>query len=195
MPNRAFSFLEPAFVRRIERSPFERDLLRTALGREKNLRILDATAGLCKDALRLAFWGHAVTACERDPRIAEGLLVAREEASHHFFYSTWISRLKIIPQSIEDFVRDNPTEKFDLITIDPMFPSEKRSSLPQKDLQFLAESVDCEDNASDLLNFCWELGAKKILLKRPLKCPEIGPRKPTHQFYGRAHRWDVFVNP
>lgn len=190
------SFIHPQLIRRIERSPREKDLLRDALGKEKSLRILDSTAGLCRDSLRMAYWGHTVTACERNPQLAKDLLAALEEASHHDFYQEWLSRLKIIPTSTEDFLASSK-EEFDVVVIDPMFSQEKRkSALPKKEMQelkaYLSEK-NPTDNAAVLLEACWNLGAKKILLKRPLKAPAANHRKCAHSYRGRAHRWDVYL--
>ena len=192
-----FSFLDPTFKRRIEQSPQQKDLLRDALGdlKGKKLRILDATAGLCRDALRLAYWGHEVWACEREKKLSQEILNALKEAQHDDFYKSWIHKLHYIPQSTEDFLNEFKGLSFEIIIIDPMFAIEGRKSLPKKELQILQEKVSNEDNAEELLSFCWKFKAQKIILKRPLKATYIGPRKPTHSYKGRAHRWDVFVNP
>lgn len=192
-----FSFLDPTFKRRIEQSPQQKDLLRDALGdlKGKKLRILDATAGLCRDALRLAYWGHEVWACEREQKLSQEILSAFEEAEADDFYKSWIHRLNYIPKTTEEFLSGWKELPFEIIVIDPMFAIEGRKSLPKKELQLLQEKVSDKDNAEELLNFCWKYKAHKIILKRPLKSPPIGPRKPTHSYKGRAHRWDVYVNP
>jgi 16S rRNA (guanine1516-N2)-methyltransferase len=206
--NVSLSFISDALIRRIERSPQEKDLLRAALGKAKSskgLRILDATAGLGRDALRMAYWGHLVVACERSPQISAELIKAHQEAKEHPFFSSWIERLKIIPQSTEDYLNAHKGESFDVVVIDPMFPTEKRSALPKKDIQFLMENLepsDESDNAQALLNFCWQHPWKsenfKILLKRPLKSASLlagakTPHKALHSYKGRAHKWDVYL--
>ncbi len=192
-----FSFLDSSFKRRIEQSPQQKDLLRDALGdlKGKKLRILDATAGLCRDALRLTYWGHEVWACEREKNLSDEIISRLEEARRDDFYKKWIYKLHYIPQSTEEFLTQWKGLGFEIIIIDPMFSIEGRTSLPKKELQLLKEKVSNEDNAIELLNFCWRFKAQKIVLKRPLKASFIGPRKPTHIYKGRAHRWDVYVNP
>ena len=193
------SFIDPQLVRRIEGSPREKDLLRAALGKDKSLQILDCTAGLCRDSLRMAYWGHTVTACERNPGLAQKLLEAYAEASAHEFYKPWISRLKIIPSSTEEFVSKVKKGDFDLIVIDPMFASEGRSALPKREMQELKALLEVEgaerscDNAAELLEATWDLGAKKILLKRPLKAAPANERKCSCSYRGRAHRWDLYL--
>ncbi|MEZ4814034.1 MAG: class I SAM-dependent methyltransferase [Bdellovibrionota bacterium] len=149
------SFLDPKLMSRIERSPREKDLMRDALGKNKNMRILDATAGFCRDALRLAYWGHTVTACERDPSLCKMLTAALEEAINDEFYSPWLNRLSFYPQSTESFLKAHPHSIFDIVVIDAMFPDEKRKGLPRKDLQDIKAIVaDDSDNAEELLKFC-----------------------------------------
>jgi hypothetical protein len=54
----------------------QQDVLIKAIGKsgsaksDKQLKILDATAGFAHDALRMAAAGHVVTALERDPVLA-----------------------------------------------------------------------------------------------------------------------------
>ena len=194
----SLTFCEAAFIRRIERSPREKDLLRAALGKGKSLKILDATAGLCRDALRLAYWGHLVTACEREPAIFCEINAAYSEALEHSFFRPWLKRLQLFSGSTEEFLA-HTSDGFDVIIIDPMFSDQGRTSLPQKDLQYLKTKAAPDEDPGELLQQCWNqcsrLGVRKILLKRPRKSPPIGPRAPTHSYMGRAHRWDVFVNP
>ncbi len=192
------SFVDPKLISRIERSPREKDLMRDALGKNKNMRILDATAGFCRDSLRLAYWGHTVTACERDPTLSKMLLAAYEAAQKDDFYANWISRLSIHAQPTEEFLKKNPNAVFDIVVIDAMFPDEKRKGLPRKDLQDIKALVeDDTDNAEELLRYCYEFAwkekPKKFLVKRPLKAPALTFKKASHEFRGRSHRWDLFL--
>lgn len=172
--------------------------MRDALGKNKNLRILDCTAGFCRDSLRLAYWGHTVTACERDPHLSQLLVTAYEEARNDNFYKGWIDRLSIRAEATESFLKKNPNLAFDIIIIDAMFPDEKRKGLPRKDLQDIKALVeDDSDNAEELLKFClefpWKEKPKKFLVKRPLKAPSLKIKKASHEYRGRSHRWDLFL--
>lgn len=192
------SLIDPQLISRIERSPREKDLMRDALGKLKNLRILDCTAGFCRDALRLAYWGHSVSSCERDPQLQNLLQKALAEAHTHDFYRPWLNRLHFFPMSTEAFLQQNKDSIFDVVIIDAMFPDEKRKGLPRKDLQDIKAIIhDDSDNAEELLQYClefhWKEKPKKILLKRPLKAPPIKLKKPSHEYRGRSHRWDVFL--
>ncbi len=192
------SFLDPTFINRIKRSPQEKDLLRTALGKTKKLKILDATAGLCRDALRMAHWGHTVCACERDPSLAQLLLQCFEEAKSDPFYSKWIQRLLVVSTSTEEFLLTHPDAAFDVVVIDAMFPDEKRKGLPKKNIQELKALLkNDKDNAEEIFSFCWKytwaLPPKKILVKRPLKAPPFKGIKASHEYKGRSHRWDLYL--
>jgi 16S rRNA (guanine1516-N2)-methyltransferase len=172
--------------------------MRDALGKNKNMRILDCTAGFCRDALRLAYWGHTVTSCERDPTLQTLLLAAFDEARKHDFYAPWIERLHFVANSTEDFLNNNKNSVYDIVLIDAMFPDEKRKGLPRKDLQDIkAILADDTDNAEELLKFClefpWKEKPKKILVKRPLKAPVLSIKKASHEYRGRSHRWDLYL--
>lgn len=188
-PDFRVSFLSEAFKKRIERSMHEKDLLRKALGKDKNLRILDATAGLCRETLRMAYWGHHVWACEKNRELAHHLQLAFEEARGDEFYASWISRVTFVSKATEDFLTNEAS--FDVIVIDPMFSEERRKALPKKDLQFLGTLVGHDDNSEFLLKKCLPHVSKKLLLKRPLKASTL--LKPLHSVIGRAHRWDVYA--
>ena len=191
------SFLDPQLMKRLENSPREKDYLRNALGKGK-FRILDATAGLCRDSLRMAFWGHEVCACERDSKLSQLLVTAYTEALADDFYAPWLNRLKIHALSTEAFLAANPHETFDIVVVDSMFPDEKRKGLPKKNIQELKLLVeDDSDNAAELLNFLydfkWEKKPKKILVKRPLKAPPFPTHKASMAYKGRSHRWDLYL--
>ena len=191
------SFIDPKLIRRIENSPKEKDLLRNSLGKG-TFRILDATAGLCRDSLRMSYWGHKVWACERDVELGKMLESSLAEARAHEFYQDWIERLSFYPGATESFLKENPEITFDIVVIDSMFPDEKRKGLPKKNIQELKALVsDDSDNAAELLTFChdfaWKQKPKKILVKRPLKAPALDRFRVSHSFEGRSHRWDLYL--
>jgi 16S rRNA (guanine1516-N2)-methyltransferase len=119
-----------------------RRLLLKALGVKDKVRrhVLDATAGLGRDAFFMAKFGLDVTMIERSPLLAQLLKHALQNNS------TTIKRLQLLTG---DALKLIPTlAPFEVIYLDPMFPAKKNKAKVKKDLQIL--QILHQDEPQDL---------------------------------------------
>ncbi len=152
----------------------------------KNLRVLDLTAGWGKDAFLLARLSCNVVAIESHPLVFAFLEAALSKEN-----------LKI-QQSLQ-FVLDNSLnylknmkneEKPEVIYIDPMFASDKKS-LSTKPLRILKELVGESNEAEILFKEALGKALNRIVVKRHKhQKPKLGSLVCT--FSGRSVCYDVF---
>ena len=82
---------------------------------------------------------------------------------------------------------------WDLIYLDPMFPERKKSALVKKKFQLLHYLERPAADEQELLQAALSARPKKIVIKRPLKGPDLGGQKPSYRIRGKAIRYDVIV--
>ena len=82
----------------------------------------------------------------------------------------------------------------DVIYLDPMFPERRKSAAVKKKFQLLHELERPCENEEELLKAAIDAHPSKIVIKRPVKGPYLAGIKPSHQFTGKAARYDCLVN-
>lgn len=170
------------------RATSRRDPLIRAIG--KALAVVDATAGLGADALRLACLGFHITAIERAP-VAAALLcdgLARARASG-----------KLAREHLDVIVADARVTlpamhpRPEVVYIDPMFPPKrKKSAAVRKEIRVLRALAGDDDDALALLEVARACASRRVVVKRPDDAPPLAPH-PTMSYAGKLVRYDVYV--
>jgi len=160
----------------------------------KTPSIIDATAGLGRDAFLLASLGAHVTLIERSPQmhslLADGIARA---LAHGGDYTDIIGRMTLLQGDAKTLI---PTLTADAILIDPMHPPRKNSALVKRELRQVREIVGTDEDAADLMQVALAHAQQRVVLKWPAKGDPIqGIRKPSHQIIGKSTRYDVFMTP
>lgn len=155
-------------------------------------QIVDATAGLGRDAFFLASLGASVTLIERSPimhaLLAEGLERARAEGGR---YAETVSRMTLIQGDSRVLL---PQLKPQVILIDPMHPPRDKTALVKKEMRLIREIVGTDPDSVELMQIALEAAQNRVVLKWPLRGePMSGVRKVSHQILGKSTRYDVFV--
>lgn len=156
--------------------------------------ILDATAGMGEDSLLLAAAGFEVEMYEQNPVIAALLADCLERAGKNPALTEIICRMHLHEG---DSIEALKNLKFspDVIYLDPMFPERQKSALVKKKFQMLHQlEVPCQDEAA-LLKAAVDARPFKVVVKRPLKGPNLAGMKPGYSLTGKAIRYDCFVFP
>jgi 16S rRNA (guanine1516-N2)-methyltransferase len=158
----------------------------------KTPMIVDATAGLGRDAFLLASLGAQVTMIERS-EIMHALLVdgmARAEAEGGEFRDI-IGRMTLLKGDAKDLLADLAGEA---VLIDPMHPPRKNSALVKRELRQVREIVGTDDDAADLVRVALACARNRVVLKWPAKADPIDVgRSYSHQILGKSTRYDVFM--
>lgn len=161
------------------------------LNKTKELSVLDATAGLGRDGFVMASLGATVTLYERHPAVhavlADGLrrLALVEELCD-------ISeRLALVFRSL--LQADTVQSTFDVVYLDPMFPSRDKSAKVKKDMSLFHSLVGADADADDLFKPAYALAKKRLVVKRPKLAPYLAAQKPTLELVGKSSRFDVYT--
>lgn len=175
------------------------ELLGKAVGRGKKspLRILDATAGLGRDAFVLADLGCEVDLCEREPVVVELLRSGLESArsSGDPWLAGVVQRMRLYPGDVRQSVATR-MQGVDVIYLDPMFPPRGKSAAVKKEmalLQRLLERAAEPQDAAALLLWAVRQDTARVVVKRPAKAPPLAGLVPTHAVSGKSVRYDVYV--
>lgn len=154
--------------------------------------IVDATAGLGRDAFLLASLGAKVTLIERSERmhalLADGLAKAAAEGGQ---YAETVARMTLLHGDSSLLL---PELKPQVVLVDPMHPPRGNSALVKKEMRQIREIVGTDPDSEKLMQVALEHAQNRVVLKWPLRAePMAGIRKPSHQILGKSTRYDVFV--
>jgi 16S rRNA (guanine1516-N2)-methyltransferase len=156
----------------------------TGLTKTKGLRILDATAGLLRDAFFMAKHGGIVTAIERSPVLAD------------MIESAWVDlpgeiALTFLEGDAITLIPNLPP--FDVIYVDPMFREEK-SAKAKKDLQFLQQlHQDAVDDSEALFKTALQFAKSRVVVKRATHADHLAGIKPDFSYQGKTIRFDIYI--
>ena len=157
--------------------------------------VIDATAGLARDAYVLANLGCPVTLLERSFVVAalveDG--IQRAQASNEF--NELLNRGFVLHQgnAIDYLEQLNKEEAPDVIYLDPMYPERKKSALVKKNMQILQKLLGQDTDTDALLSIALECANKRVVVKRPKGAETINSTKPTLSYESKNTRYDVYV--
>lgn len=158
----------------------------------KTPAIVDATAGLGRDAFLLASLGAEVTLIERSPDMHALLkdAIARADAEGGI-YREIVSRMTLLHGDSRVLI---PTLSPEVVVIDPMHPPRQNTALVKKEMRVLRELVGADPDQNELMEVALAHAKKRVVLKWPARAePMPGIRKPSHQLLGKTTRYDVFM--
>lgn len=153
------------------------------------LRILDGTGGLGRDAYTLAALGAMVTLAERNPDIAALLHDARRRALEAGAQAA--GTMELLNTNTLQLLAAG--RRWDVVYLDPMYPDENRTALPQKEMQMFRDLTGGDADADVLLEPAMAAARKRVVVKRPLKAPPLAGREPSVQMKGTQARFDVYL--
>jgi 16S rRNA (guanine1516-N2)-methyltransferase len=154
--------------------------------------IVDATAGLGRDAFLLASLGANVTLIERSADVHELLKDGmRRAATTNDELAEIIGRMHLIHGDACALLPELAPET---ILIDPMHPPRAKSALVKNEMRLLRDLVGSDPDCADLLRVALETASKRVVLKWPRRGNPIpGFPPPSHQILGKSTRYDVFM--
>lgn len=155
--------------------------------------VVDATAGLGRDAFVLAAVGCHVTMFERHPVVAALLDDGLQRAYQDPNIGSWLQQhLHLIYHSSITGLDSYP-DKPDVVYLDPMFPHRQKSALVKKEMRIFQQLVGSDSDADSLLAPARRLAKKRVVVKRPDTAPFLANEKPTAKIKTKNHRFDIYT--
>ncbi len=167
------------------------------LHKTKHVRVLDATAGLGRDAFVLAALGATVIMVERNPMVAALLQDGLRRAALDVELATWLpERMQLWPMTSLAAMAHASAQAIaiDVVFLDPMFPPREKSALVKKEMRAFHEVVGEDLDADTLLAPALALASKRVVVKRPGYADDLAGQVPTMRVTGKNNRFDVYVN-
>lgn len=154
--------------------------------------VVDATAGLGRDAFLLASLGATVTLIERSPEmhrlLEEGLARAQDAGGD---VAEVVGRMTLLLGDAKDLLLTLSPE---VVLVDPMHPPRKNSALVKNELRLIREIVGTDEDSVELMKVALATASNRVVLKWPLRAdPMAGIRLPSHRIAGKTTRYDVFM--
>lgn len=155
---------------------------------QKNLKIIDATAGWGRDAAVLACFGAQVLMLERDVVMAALLSDALARMSEK---DRELMKLSLESYDSLTYLKQLPEEKYpDIIYIDPMHPERNKSALVKKDLQVLQQMIGPDTDALELIQIAKTRVKQRVVVKWPQKLKALIPADAAIE--GKTVRFDIY---
>lgn len=156
-------------------------------------RILDATAGLGRDAFVLASLGCEMTLIERQPLVAALLADGLARAARDPEVAPIVAHMQLASGDAIAQMSAWQGEPPQVIYLDPMFPHRDKSALVKKEMRLFRPLVGDDLDAPALLAAALALASHRVVVKRPRKAPCIEGPKPSHQLEGKSSRYDIYA--
>ena len=154
------------------------------------LRILDATAGLGRDAYVLATLGASVHMLERVDAVHVALADALSQCPPALQH-----RLTLRKADARAELATVGVDQYDVVLIDPMFVDASHSAKAKRDVQRLRQLAGGDPDAEALAAAAWQAPIARLVIKRSPRAPALLPHKPGFVLRGNRARFDVYLRP
>lgn len=156
--------------------------------------VVDATAGLGRDAFVLAALGCRVTLLERSPVFAALLEDGLARARLNLKTAPVVERMHLVHSDSNVYLRQiAETDRPDVVYLDPMYPHRTKSALVKKEMRFARAVVGDDEEAPVLLATALETARERVVVKRPRSAGPLDGPKPTVAIESKNTRYDVYV--
>ncbi len=187
------SFVDGAVEHRRRFGGGQGQMIAKAVGLNQGVRpqVVDATAGLGRDAWVLASLGCQVTMLERSPLVA--LLLEQGLADALSGEQAEIAqRLQVQWTDSAQWLAQQPDRSIEVIYLDPMYPHRDKSASVKKEMAIFQRLLGQDEDAAGLLGLALCKARHRVVVKRPRKGELLGGRAPHYQLEGKSCRYDVF---
>ncbi len=162
--------------------------------RGRSPRILDATAGLARDAFVLASLGSEVTLCERSPVLAALIGDGLRRALLDSEVAAIARRMTLQPTDAADWLAElAPEQRPEVIYLDPMYPAGKDTVLVKKEMQTLQRLLGPDRDSGRLFEIALATAVRRVVVKRPKRAAWLLGRRPSVSVESRKTRYDIYL--
>jgi len=154
--------------------------------------VVDATAGLGRDAFVFATLGCRVTLLERSPVAAALLDDALDRALSDQDTMEIAARMTLVHADAIRWLQQQSEERPDVVYVDPMFPDTGKSAAAKKDMQAFQHVIGDDQDSQTLLEAALGMATGRVVVKRPRLGALIQGIAPTAQMEGKSTRFDIY---
>jgi len=190
------NFASDALALRITQGRAKKESIAKAIGIKGQTvpNVLDATAGLGRDAFILASFGCKVDMIERSATVAALLADGLERANSNGLLKQWLpERMKLFHGASLQLLKDWQGDQPDVVYLDPMFPHRKKSALVKKEMRLFQQFLGPDEDADALLEPALTLAKQRVVVKRPDTAPHLNDCEPNMAIKGKKLRFDVYL--
>lgn len=161
--------------------------------------VVDATAGLGRDAFVLASLGCKVHMLERNPVVRALLRDGLERLHNAALEDTELApiarRLSLGENGVSarDWLLEQAPESIPVVYLDPMFPERGKSARVKKEMAAFHQLVGSDEDADGLLEPALAACYYRTVVKRPRLAPCLAGKKPTLSLEGKSGRFDIYT--
>lgn len=165
-----------------------------AVGLKKGNRptVLDATAGLGRDAFVLASLGCRVHMVERSSIIFALLEDGLRRAYNDKNIGPWVQERLSLQQANSGHDDDQWPFVPDVVYLDPMFPPKNKAAKVKKEMQVLQHILDGDPDSQMLLPWALSLAQQRVVIKLPDEAPSFASIDPDTVIKTRKNRFAVY---
>ena len=153
------------------------------------LEVLDATAGLGRDAFLLASAGNRLQMLERSSVVYALLTDGLRRAGMDPELAPIIEQMQLQRMDFRDWEEQR---RFDVVYLDPMFPRPEKRARGKKEMAFLQRLTGAGDD-SGLLAKALRCARGRVVVKRPPREGWMDQQAPSFSYRGRVSRYDVYL--
>jgi 16S rRNA (guanine1516-N2)-methyltransferase len=155
--------------------------------------VVDATAGLGRDAFVLTSLGCCVHMIERVPIVAalleDGLARARNDPE----IGVWVSERMSLSVKDSRYALSELPFKPEVVYLDPMYPEKRKSALVKKEMRVFQSLVGQDSDADDLWEAALKIAQERVVVKRPAHADWLAGQKPHTSIKTKKHRFDIYL--
>ncbi len=167
----------------------------------KRPSVLDATAGLGRDAFVLAALGCELELVERHPVVAallsDGLARAQKQSGSA---DDIVNRMSFKHAASLDYLLDvakkEVKDRPQVVYLDPMYPhpeNKKKAAAVKKEMKSFQSLVGADNDADGLLEAAKVAATERVVVKRPDYAADLDGIKPSHVIKAKKNRFDVYI--
>ncbi|MCB9062952.1 MAG: class I SAM-dependent methyltransferase [Halobacteriovoraceae bacterium] len=155
-----------------------------AVGKDKDVHLIDATCGTGKDMILFLSMGvKKISAYERSPWVYPLLLDSTKNLFKEF---------PILEDSISLNFGMPGNISADIIYYDPMYPTKNKSALSRKEMEFFKTIIGSDSDSKEELERLRNFDVKRVIVKRPIKAKDL-LNKPHFSVKGTTTRYDIYL--
>ena len=157
-----------------------------------NPSVVDATAGLGRDAFVLASLGAKVTLLERSPVVAALLRDGLARLASHPEHAAIAANMQLMHTNAIAWLRQC-TQPPEVVYLDPMYPVRDKSALVKKEMRVIRALVGADEDIVQLFEAARHCARRRVVVKRPKTAPPLTAIQPSGCVESKNTRYEIYA--